>query len=241
MKKSIVILVSVLFIVSALLFAEEKHCGKHEIGTDCKEKKNYALQFAVSDNFNLSSFDGATISLKKQFSEKGAIRLGLSMNFDTEDKDVDIVGYYNGESSIYTRTDKSSISYISVNSFYIFQFPKQNNLTLYYGIGPKFDYSKQNSKNNYDYENNDYIERETDLKSFGYGLSSIFGVEWNFYKNFALNAEYGLNMTYSTEKYTYTNKKIYDSETVETDKNITDGKSFRISNKPVKLGLAVYF
>ena len=242
MKKSIVILVSVLFIVSALLSAEEKHCGKHEIGTDCKEKKNYVLQFSIEDNFKLSSFNGTTIALKKQFSEKSAMRLELSMNFDARDVDskIDTNNNYADE---YLIDDKYDSHYTSLNSYYMFESPRPNNITLYFGMGPKFSYSRRI----HDYTKNPQLEYgyitkiKTDSKSFGYGLSSIFGVEWNFYKNFALNAEYGLSMTYSTDKDISTAKRIYDSEITEIEKTTDDGKSFRISNKPVKLGLAVYF
>ena len=47
----------------------------------------YALQFQISENFNLSSFQGTTFSGKYNFSSRDAVRLGLSINFGDAEGD----------------------------------------------------------------------------------------------------------------------------------------------------------
>ena len=58
---------------------------------------SWSLQFRITDNFQLSSFQGATISAKRHFSEGRAIRFGMSLNGSVTDKE-------------YRRTDQTSDS-----------------------------------------------------------------------------------------------------------------------------------
>ena len=68
-----------------LLFT--KDClPQNESYLDSLEGK-FALQFQISDNFNLTNFQGTTFSGKYHFSGSDAIRLGLSLDFGNSEID----------------------------------------------------------------------------------------------------------------------------------------------------------
>jgi hypothetical protein len=50
----------------------------------------FALQFQITDNFQLSSFQGAILSGKYHFSSRDAVRLSLSLDFGDSKNEIEV-------------------------------------------------------------------------------------------------------------------------------------------------------
>ena len=80
--------------------------------------------------------------------------------------------------------------------------------------------------------NGEEIDRKRTIDGFSIGLEIILGVEWMFYNNMTVSAEYGLNADYS--KY---DTKEEEGESIQE----RNRKSYNLNYNRVKFGLSVYF
>jgi len=206
-----------------------------------------ALLFQIDDNFQLSSFDGATISLKKQRSAKSAIRLGLSISGSLSDRDLDVDHQPPSDYVDVTDRDGSRIS-VSLSALFL-SYPTSHKTTnLYFGFGPAVSISKNRSENSSERYSPSY-KRESTRTSRSLSISGVvagaIGVEWFMSKTLSLTAEYGLLLRYIYRDTDSTEKNIITYYEGDTDwssvKHSTIDREFGLSSLPVKLGLSVYF
>ncbi len=207
-------------------------------------KGSWALQFAIVNDFQLKDFQGATISIKRHYSESRAIRLGLALsessnNYHTSEVFIEEPDYRN-ESINDQNNDRQGVG---VYLQYIMYPTTHSNIHPYWGLGPHLGYSRDKTViHNRLIDGYDPTIRETVddniQKSWTLGLSSIMGVEWFAGKNISLTAEYGILADYIWSKNVST--RIYypgsQRRTSETKRN-----SFSFSGTAVKFGLAAYF
>lgn len=128
----------------------------------------WALQFQISNNFTLASFEGATISIKKQTSPQNALRLGLTVyssaswansgNYDNEN----IVAYFN----------------------WIYYPTKNTEVNPFYGFGPLMSYYRSHASDGSLYSN------------WGAGMIGLLGVEWFLNRSISTTAEYSTSASY---------------------------------------------
>jgi len=188
---------------------------------------NWALQFKITNNFNLSSFQGSTISLDRALSKNRSFRFGVSLNgkianFEPDD-DRDITN--------------SSLLF-GFSSQYIAKLERNNKITPFLGIGPtiQFDYSKVENNP----QGSGTTQRITD--SWGVGLSGVIGMEYSLNNSISLLAEYGIGLSYSRQKDTTKRKVSVFGEndfdlTTEHEKRTT----YNLSSSAVKFGLSIAF
>jgi hypothetical protein len=187
----------------------------------------FALQFQITDNFQISSFQGSTLSGKYHLGIRSAIRLGLMVELNSSDTDDEtilpdsLIGLHNEKDSKIINT--------TLNTQYIYFFALNHDIAAFGGIGPFFTYQSLNSKTHYPYDDITYEEKQTNYFT---GLDFIFGVEWWFHKSMSLSAEYGFRLSYSS----------YNIETKSPsyEKKI-DRIEYEISPKNVNLGISIYF
>jgi len=188
----------------------------------------FALQFQISENFTLTNFQGAILSGKYQLGKRSAIRLGISLYFDDSsfNRETTFIDTLNVQSNGQT----NSIGF-TINSQYIAYLVSTDDIGFYLGSGPEFSFGNsdteiENSDNNQDQKGNSSSD------TYSIGLGGIAGVEWSFYKNMSLSAEYGIKFFYyhRTEKFTDENRS--DERTNE---------SLRLSANYVNFGITVYF
>jgi hypothetical protein len=188
----------------------------------------FALQFQVSDNFNLTNFQGTTFSGKYHLSPRSAIRLGFSVNMVNSDMennqtilDTSLVVSANANQNVFGMT---------IRAQYIYYFPATNEIAFFAGGGPFIRFNT--GTNEVNYSNNDPTYRKETLDDFYAGVDFLIGVEWMFTNSMSLSAEYGLMFFY--EKYT---RKVEDNHIV----NETTAKRYNIENDSVNFGISVYF
>lgn len=186
----------------------------------------FALQFQISDNFQLSSFQGSTLSGKYHLGKRSAIRLGLSIELNSFEKEETILSDTLND---YGTNRDSKLIGMSLNAQYIYYLAVNDDIAAFGGIGPFFTYQYLNS-NEYDPDGNFIYEQKQ--TNYIPGLDIIFGVEWWFNKSMSLSAEYGLSLSYSSSNYKV-KRTYYESKIVLT--------RWDISAMHVNFGISVYF
>jgi len=189
----------------------------------------FALQFQITDNFQLSNFQGTVISGKYHFSKRDAIRLGLEISMSDTETEVTVKNL--DTNYVDQLADESNGFGFILNCQYIHYIRGTEDISLFGGVGPYFQYYNSNNKRDIV---EDEIERslEAETNRYAIGADLLIGVEWWFHKYMSLSAEYGLKFSY------------YSSEIINKDdsrESISESTSFNISGNHVKFGIAVYF
>jgi hypothetical protein len=197
----------------------------------------FALQFQISENFTLTSFQGATLSGKYHPGKRSALRLGIELfsnnwNYDSEENTIDTSNV-----NFWTKgNEDGNYIGITINFQYLAYLVSMEDIGFYFGSGPTFSYGKWEKEDGYSYSiPNDFSASSSD-KSIWIGLDVIAGIEWSFYRNMSLSAEYGLEFSYrhGTEKYSTKNE-------FKTTTNERTYESFNIGADYVNFGISVYF
>ncbi|SMO96990.1 hypothetical protein [Gracilimonas mengyeensis] len=187
-----------------------------------------ALQFQITDNFTLGSFEGSALSLQNQVTEKRAHRIGVSISNLLNDLNSE---YQNSESEDKRTNSRAEFSFTWKN--YI---TTDNPIKAYYGIGPEFSYFYEKNKDKNESQNQLETQRYYNI---GLGVLGYFGVEWFFHPSISMHAEY----RGSVSGY-YQHRKMKQKDLISTTETTTDkqyGKGISFGGNGVAFGLSVYF
>lgn len=209
----------ILFLITGVINTTGMAQNKEE------HKGKYALQFQITQNFSLSSFQGSIISGKYNFSENDAVRLGISINSNTQDNNG--LNTYNNQSQKYSNINTSVVNNYSIMVQYIKNNYYLSGINFYYGGGPNIGYYYSESNYKDISQNNRAIERQ-----WNYGINAIAGVEWYFINNMSLSAEYGILFNHFEDVKANTQINV-------GSESKTNG--FQVNAYSVRFGLAVYF
>ena len=190
----------------------------------------FALQFQISDNFNLTNFQGTTFSGKYHFSKRDAIRLGLSLDFGKSDADAE-TNQFDSVTVAEVNYNSNNFS-ITFRSQYIRYFVETDGIAFYGGTGPFVTYSTSTNESETTGSPDDKYYKDTN-DNFILGVDFIAGVEWFFIKNMSLSAEYGFNFSYRSR----TAKREVDNGLYSN----SNEKLYRLSGNDINFGISVYF
>ena len=70
-------------ILTTILLLSSNQAQEKQDSTDYLNAGLWSIQFGIAENFTLRSFNGSTFSGKYQFTDKSALRLGITMNGNT--------------------------------------------------------------------------------------------------------------------------------------------------------------
>lgn len=192
MKKVIAFVVSFL-ILFAMLYAH----GKDSAGINIKDDSK-CLQFQIGSDFQLSSFQGSTISFKKHISNSRAYRIGFTISGNIEDRN-DFTNFDND--SLDRRQIRNIYDFgINLTGQYLKYVPYENTY-LYYGCGPQIIFSKTYQKSwlevhtTGDWEPSSLASKNYD-KIFQIGLVLVAGVEYFLSKSISIHGEYSQEVSY---------------------------------------------
>ncbi len=189
----------------------------------------FALQFQIEGLFRLTSFQGSTLSGKYNFTDRDAVRLGISLGIRDSDRDNSI-NEIDSTKIYYEYGDENRLD-IRINTQYIHHISVMNDISFFAGGGPFVSFFSSDEVTNV-IRYGEEIDRKRTLDGFSLGLELILGVEWMFYSNMTLSAEYGVNVEHST----------YDSKDEEGETILESNyKTFNLDYNRVKFGLSVYF
>jgi len=212
---------------------------------DSEPKKNslqegmWALQFQVSQNFTLASFQGSTISLKRQYSPNVAIRLGSSINLSSS---TSATGFLSMPDSFiyYSQNAFGNSQNISVTAQYLRYPDPIAGVNLFFGAGPVIGFGRaKDVREQIQFRANTPVDRDqaTDLvTNWSLGLSMAAGVEWFASTSISISAEYGSSLLYSWRKMTRTRDPFTPGGDLESKNS-----SFGFLPSKVLFGLSAYF
>ena len=186
------------------------------------EPGSWSIQFKIDENFQLTSFSGSAISIKRHWSEKRAVRAGISFGANVRDYDSD----YTRPDTMYTRTTETNGESMSASAHYLIYPAPDKDVLLYLGAGPSFSYTRD--KNTYT-----SLDRYDYSRTWSVGLGSVIGVEWFATRTISLLAEYTGGINYSSNISERRSETGYKTE--HSRKNIS------ASSSGVRFGLSAYF
>jgi len=188
----------------------------------------FALQFQISDNFQLSNFQGTTFSGKYNFSRRNAVRVGFSVSLNNSDAESNQT-FLDTTFTVSSDANQNGFG-MTIRTQYIHYIPGMYDIMFFFGGGPFIGF--HNVTNEFNNSNYDPTYGKQTIDDFIAGMDLIVGVEWMFTKNMSLSAEYGIRFSYNSE----TRKSEDDYSVIETT-----AKRYNIDNGDVNFGLSVYF
>jgi hypothetical protein len=189
----------------------------------------FALQFQINRDFQLSDFQGSTLSGKYHFSARDAVRLGLMVEFGDSDMETssNLLDTINVNTS---NIDNSSFG-ITLNTQYIRYIKATDDISFFAGGGPFISYSTTSS--NGELMRKDPFEKyKRTNDSYSFGVDLLLGIEWWFHKYISLSAEYGMKFIYRSRE-SIAEQGVLRQETTEN--------YFRITANSINFGITVYF
>jgi len=202
MKKRIFVLSFILTILFTLTYSDECDSTSNNSRFNIRSNST-ALQFSIDPNFQLGSFQGSSISIKKHISEKRALRYGFSVSGGNTIIESSRQVIDNDTLCVKNASDSYSYSFTLRTQYLIYKSKRYS--YLFYGLGPIFRYVKQTqeseTKNKLKGEWDSSGINNGDTKRFDYGLSFVFGVEVFISKTISIHGEYYQELTYRNEYY----------------------------------------
>jgi opacity protein-like surface antigen len=189
----------------------------------------FALQFQIEGLFRLTSFQGSTLSGKYNFSDRDVVRLGISLGIT--DSDIDNSINEIDTTRVYYEYGEANRLDVRINTQYIRHISVMNDISFFAGGGPFVSFFSSDEATKV-IRYGEEIDRKRTLDRFSFGLEFILGVEWMFYDNMTLSAEYGINADYSKS-----DAKEVEGETIQE----STSKSYNLNYNRIKFGLSVYF
>jgi opacity protein-like surface antigen len=171
----------------------------------------WSLQFAIANNFTLSSFQGSSLSCKRHFSERVALRAGVSLTGSYVDQGA---------------TERNEQN-IGLNAQYLIYPNPTGKVRLYYGAGPELALSRSKAE-----QSSGTSGSSTTTTRWSLGAGCVLGGEWFVVDGVSLLAEYGSAFTFDDTRVKY----VSGSSTSESKT-----RSIALSAKSVRFGLSLYF
>jgi opacity protein-like surface antigen len=195
----------------------------------------WALQFSVAEDFTLSSFDGAAVSIKRHFSPQSALRVGLELDLDdssTEETRTDT----DAESLLAQSESDSNGEAVVVNAAYMRYAQTGRVVRFVWQLGPELSVGRTDGRNS-----SGPLTSETTHKRWSVGLAGSVGVEWFPTRRFGLHAEYGMAAYYWSRTTIKQTEWVYPNQSSDRYRDESDMHGTALVSRAVRLGLSVYF
>ncbi len=203
---------------------------------------SWSLQFGVLGDYQLKSYGGLMFSLKRHYSNRSAIRVGLDFRVTSKDTDIHRDSEYDDDLCYYRVEDGDGFTAFGVTAQYLFYPSPTKSANLFLGIGPSISYSRNKSDfDSWDSCTEDSVRdsRWTNTYSLHSGIRGTLGFEWFVADNVGLLAEYGARLIY-----VYTQNETGSQRATSIRREIHDKRISRevvFSYDAVRVGLSVYF
>lgn len=173
----------------------------------------WAYEFGIS-NATLTSFDGATLSLRRQVSPNAAWRLGLSLSMSSSKTDYDRTASNTTQYAKEHNEDGNSSATLSLARLW---FPAPESVVRpWYGVGLDFGWSSDRYERTTTYYDSGGANLNLQVQSYknrsrgpAFGASAMFGLEWNASERFAVHAQYGQSVSYRRRQTDYDEIQTY--------------------------------
>lgn len=216
-KLILVALFSLIFLRT--LYSQDVDSKKITASSDENEEHNFlkkgkwALQFAIDENFTLINFDGATLSIKRHFSKRTALRFSFNGSYFKYENDTN--------NSMYSKQVAAGF-----NLIFIYYLNPNEEFNIYGYAGGQYSYRYNSSAGLYDFSNRT-------SSSAGPVLGA--GAEYFVFRRLSLFAEYSYAFNFGKDK-SLDQTTIPSFEQIESTYDIVS-----LNANAVKFGLSVYF
>jgi hypothetical protein len=192
-------------------------------------KGSWSLQFAAENTldgaggfFRLSSYEGGTLSAKRNFSPRSALRFGVTL-----------LARDNKQDEVYRHfiTYRKSAT-VSLTATYLFYPAPHKRVSAFIGGGPTLGFAWAD-----DAANSPTASNKLESRSSTIGTVLLFGAEWFLSRQISLLAEYGLKIAYSTGETVQTRRTGVPSE--ELTQKI-EAKELNVGAREIRIGISVY-
>lgn len=202
---------------SSTAMAQER---EHSLGPDAN-----ALQFRISPNFTLSSFDGAVVSYKRHITADRARRMGISLSSNFEESDF--------PDRATNPTTENFDFFIDANYTFMRYIDPDAVIKVFYGYGPGLTFGFDRNKSSDDNQEVINKDRIIGLEGLAYA-----GVEWFFHPSVSIHAEYGASLGLQFRRQSDRQEILGTGNVNEDEINTT---LLNLRSRPVLFGISVYF
>jgi hypothetical protein len=201
-----------------------------------------ALQFQITQDFTLSSFQGSTLSYKLQHSATTAFRLGVSMSGSGSDTDID--GSYTQDTLRVDRAGQGEQSafYVALAIQMLRNRGSGSRVVPFVGLGPGASFSRAHRKS-WSSESELRQDESTTHQTQAW-IQGLAGVEWFASRQVSFHAEYGLRLGYewrhlstAASRQQNDNGSVHHSDLTSEE----DESGWFLGDGSVLFGLSVYF
>jgi len=199
----------------------------------------WALQFQISQNFTLTSFQGSAISLKRQFSPNMAIRIGASMSISSSTSESELTNMPDSF-MYYTQSGFGNSQSVLITAQYLRYPDPIAGVNLFFGAGPLVSFGRtKDFRELITMVANAPISRVNvvdEVTSWSTGLSMVAGLEWFATTWISISAEYGSSLEYNWRKSTRRQELFSPSSDSESKSSL-----FGFRPTSVRFGVSAYF
>ncbi|MDR3626701.1 MAG: hypothetical protein P4L45_07700 [Ignavibacteriaceae bacterium] len=240
----------ILLIVTSIVYFPANAQNKSADTTALKEGA-WALQFGISSNFTLTSFQGATIAAKYQISDMSAIRAGITIGGSTSSGDGSSSGSI-ADSNYGAQSNNSSSKSTSVSIVvqYLRYLNPDKPVHFYIGFGPSVSYQYGYNSTDNPYISTtggrgywiNYLNFSKSIQ-WAAGGACIAGVEWFASQWLSIHADYNYSIQYqwrSTSSSTNYSSTDYPGYISQHSDNSSTTKGWNLSSSAVSFGINVY-
>jgi hypothetical protein len=206
------------------------------------EAGSWSLQFQITDQFGLQPFDGMMVSLKRHWSRRSALRLGVQVSAEGSSSTnsywqevADTLLGSNGQDA-----DRSYQKFTVDLSYLRYPWPGSQ-VNFFWGIGPLVSFSRDDRTETSDYSSQGRVDHRSThsyQRTWALGAVGLVGVEWFLSKHFSFHSEYRASISYGRSISTTEDYRSYMSERTSRGTE-TDG--WNVRSAYATLGLSVYF
>ena len=196
-------------------------------GVSAQDRENslrggaWAIQFAITGDFTLGEFAGG-VSLKRQFSSKSAVRIGLEGRGATSTQEF-------SDSPFQAEVNGYGVTFASFYQRYINPSAEAN---FYWGVGPLVGYDRTTRESR-----DDSVKVTSEDTSTALGLAGIVGIEWFATRVISFHAEYDATATFRREE----EVNRLERTGFPTDEESRTREVWGFNSSNVRFGLSVYF
>jgi hypothetical protein len=195
-----------------------------------------ALQFRITDNFVLNSFQGAALSGKKHISANSAFRLGadLFFNFSSAESGSRV---YSSDTTVTTYDSDINAQRIILELQYIRYVSTDRKIKFFWGTGPTVRFNRAITETDYyeSWSDTSIVLKDED-KSWGLGGSGVLGIEWFARSDISFHAEYAVALLYEWRE-----TRDEEFSGIEFRQISTKNSGFQAYASSVRFGLSLYF
>jgi len=206
----------VVLATSASVLATDSEAAKEAL-----KKGSWSLQFGVSQNFTLTQFEGATISVKRHYSPNSALRAGITTNLS-----------HNTQKDLRTKKELYVNKLdMNVSLEYLYYFTPGRRVTAFVGSGPRFGLARHTQE----LQQPSVVtsSNRNESTEWNLGANLLFGAEWFVTHGIALFAEYDISFGYTSKV-----NKASNSNNGLTGQ--LESRDYSLTSRGVRMGLSVY-